>query len=113
MEDGGGGIILVVQLAICILMVVASWKVFEKAGQPGWACLIPFYNAYIFLVIAGKPGWWLLLLLVPLVNIIFGVIACIAFAKKFGKDTLYGIGLALLGIVFFPLLAWGDAEYSA
>lgn len=115
MEDGGSGgiIVLLFQLAIIILVLVANWKVFEKAGQPGWACLVPFYNIYIFLVIAGKPAWWLVLLLIPLVNIIFALITCIAFAKKFGKDALFGIGLALLGIVFFPILAWGDAEYAA
>lgn len=113
MENGGGGtLVTLFYLAVCVLMIVASWKVFEKAGQPGWASLIPFYNIYIFLVIAGKPAWWLLLLLIPLVNIIFGVLACIALAQKFGKDALFGIGLALLGVVFFPILAWGDARYS-
>lgn len=113
MEDGGGGgiVVLVVYLAIMIVLVVANWKIFEKAGQPGWACLVPFYNIYIFLVIAGKPAWWILLFCVPLVNIIFGVMACIAFAQKFGKDALFGVGIALLGIVFLPILAWGDAEY--
>ncbi len=113
MEDGGGGIVLLFQLAICVLMIVASWKVFEKAGKPGWACLIPFYNLYVFLVIAGKPGWWLVLFLIPLVNIIFAVLASIALAKKFGKDALFGVGVAILGIVFLPILAWGDAEYTA
>ncbi len=116
MEDGSGGsgiVVLLFQLAIIIVMIMATWKVFDKAGQPGWACLVPFYNIYIFLVIAEKPAWWILLMLIPLVNIIFGVIACIAFAKKFGKDALFGIGIALLGIVFLPILAWGDAEYSA
>ncbi|MBU0681418.1 MAG: signal peptidase I [Proteobacteria bacterium] len=115
MDDGSGGSIIgtLIYLALVILVIVATWKVFEKAGQPGWACLIPFYNIYIFLVIAGKPAWWLVLLLIPVVNIIFAVIACIAFAKKFGKDALFGVGLVLLGIVFFPILAWGDATYSA
>jgi hypothetical protein len=115
MEDGSGGSTLgtLFYLAIVIVMIVANWKVFEKAGQPGWACLIPFYNIYIFLVIAGKPAWWLVLLLIPVVNIIFAVIACIAVAKKFGKDALFGVGLVLLGFVFFPILAWGDATYSA
>ncbi|MDA3786720.1 MAG: DUF5684 domain-containing protein [Deltaproteobacteria bacterium] len=111
MEGSNDGLVLLLQLAMTLVMMAATWKIFEKAGQPGWAALIPFYNIYIMLVIAGKPGWWLLLLLIPLVNIIFGVLTTISLARKFGKDAFFGVGLALLGIVFFPILAWGDARY--
>lgn len=95
-----------------VLVLVSMWKVFSKAGQPGWAIIIPIYNAYIFLKIAGKPGWWLLLFLIPLVNIIVGIIATIAFAERFGKGVGFALGMIFLSIIFYPLLAFGDAEYS-
>ena len=99
-------------LAVWVFIIASLWKVFTKAGQPGWACLIPIYNIYIMCKIAGKPGWWLLLMLIPFVNFIIAIMLCIAIAEKFGKGTGFGIGLALLGIIFFPILAFGDARYQ-
>lgn len=106
------GAFLIVPLGIGLLVLVAMWKVFTKAGQPGWACLIPIYNAYVFLKIAGKPGWWLLLLLIPLVNIIIWIVALIAFAQKFGKGGGFVAGLIFLPFIFYPILAFGDAQYN-
>lgn len=108
---GGGGLVLIVELAIALLMLIATWKVFTKAGKPGWAVIIPFYNAYVFLKIAGKPGWWLILLLVPLLNVIFGIIATVAFARNFGKGVGFVLGLIFLPFIFYPILAFGDATY--
>lgn len=105
------GIITVVWLAFVILMIAAMWKVFEKAGEPGWAAIVPIYNLYILLKIAGKPGWWVLLFLIPFVNIIVAIIALIAVAHRFNKGTGFGLGLTFLGVIFFPILAWGDASY--
>ena len=102
----------VIQLAIVVLMLASMWKVFAKAGQPGWASLIPIYNAYVFLKIAGKPGWWLLLMFVPLVNLVVGILALIAFANRFGKSGGYVLGLIFLPIIFYPMLAFGDAQYQ-
>src|SRR4030095_12401751 len=90
----------------------AMWKVFTKAGQPGWASLIPIYNLYIWCKIVGRPGWWIILLLIPFVNIIVGIILCIDMAKSFGKGVGFGIGLALLGIIFWPILGFGSAQYQ-
>jgi hypothetical protein len=101
----------VISLAIMVLLFYSMWKVFVKAGQPGWAAIVPIYNAIIMLRIAGKPDWWVILFLVPLVNIVIAIIAYMAFAEKFGKSAGFGIGLALLGIVFFPILAFSDAKY--
>jgi hypothetical protein len=101
-------------IAWCIFIIfeIASWwKVFEKAGKPGWASLIPIYNAIVILQIAGRPWWWILLYLIPLVNIVIGVIVMIDFAKSFGKGVGFAIGIMLLGFIFIPILAWGDAEY--
>jgi hypothetical protein len=103
---------MIVGLLIALLLIVAMWKVFTKAGQPGWASLIPIYNLYIWCKIVGRPGWWIILLLIPFVNIIVGIILCIDMAKSFGKGVGFGIGLALLGIIFWPILGFGSAQYQ-
>lgn len=103
---------VLIYFAVIILLIASFWRVYEKAGHPGWASLIPFYNIYIMLKIAGKPGWWLLLLFIPIVNIIVLIIVNIEIAKAFGKDTGYGVGLAILGFIFYPMLAFGDAQYQ-
>lgn len=99
-------------LAVLVFVLVSMWKVFTKAGQPGWAVLIPIYNLYVLIKIAGKPGWWLILYIIPLVNIVISVIVCIGIAERFGKGAGFGIGLWLLGIIFYPILAFGSATYS-
>jgi hypothetical protein len=99
------------EIALIVLLIVAFWKFFEKAGQPGWAAIIPIYNAYILCKIGGKPGWWVILLCIPLVNVIFGIWLANMISKSFGKDEGFTVGLVLLGIVFYPILAFGDAKY--
>ena len=111
MDDFGGVLVILIMLAFALFMIVSYWKVFEKAGQPGWGVLIPIYNILLLLKIAGRPGWWILLYLIPLVNIVIGIIVCIDIAKNFGKDAGFGIGLAFLGIIFYPILAFGSAQY--
>ncbi len=98
------------QLAVVIVSIAGAWKVFEKAGEPGWKILIPFYNAYIALKIAGRPGWWLVFAFIPLVNLILLVIP-FDFAKKFGKGIGYGFGLLFLPFIFYPILGFGNARY--
>jgi Family of unknown function (DUF5684) len=99
-------------LLIALLLIVAMWKVFTKAGQPGWASIIPIYNLYIWCKIVGRPWWWILLMLIPFVNFVICIILCIDLAKSFGKGVGFGIGLALLGIIFFPILGFGSAQYQ-
>lgn len=92
--------------------IYVGWKVFTKAGQPGWAVLVPFYNIYILLKIAGRPGWWILLFFVPLANIAVGIILALDMAKSFGKDTVFAVfGLLLFPYVGYPMLALGSAQY--
>ncbi len=98
--------------AFVILMVAAMWKVFTKAGQPGWAALIPIVNVYFLCKVAGRPGWWLILMLIPLVNFIILIILDIDVAKNFGKGAGFGIGLLLLPFIFFPILGFGSAQYQ-
>jgi len=104
--------ILLVLGALSLFIIIAMWIVFAKAGQAGWKSLVPIYNIYILYVIAGVPGWWLILLLIPLVGLVFYLLAMLALAKKFGKGTLFGIGLLILPIIFYPLLAFGGARYE-
>ncbi len=113
-EDGGASIVSILfGLAFVVLILVSMWKVFTKAGQPGWACIVPIYNYYVLCKIGGKPGWWLILFLIPFVNFVVMILVCIAIAKAFGKGALFGIGLLLLSFIFFPILAFGDATYTA
>jgi hypothetical protein len=99
-------------LLVALVIIVAMWKVFTKAGQPGWASIIPIYNLYIWCKIVGRPWWWILLMLIPFVNFIICIILCIDLAKSFGKGVGFGLGLALLGIIFFPILGFGSAQYQ-
>ncbi len=101
-----------VQLIIVVLIIASLWKVFDKAGQPGWAAIIPIYNCYIMLKVASKPGWWLILMFIPLVNLVIGFIVCLAVAEKFGKGAGFAVGLFFLGFIFLPILAFSDAAYS-
>lgn len=105
-------IIGVVYLAIVLATIAGVWKSFAKAGQPGWAALVPFYNTYVLLQIAGRPGWWLILLFVPLVGLVVAIITLLDLAKKFGKGAGFGLGLCFLPFVFWPLLGFGDAKYE-
>ena len=107
-----GPVALIVELLFAILVIVAMWKVFTKADRPGWAAIIPIYNMYVWCKIVGRPGWWVILMLIPLVNIIVAIILCIDLAKSFGKGAGFGIGIALLGIIFLPILGFGSAQYK-
>jgi hypothetical protein len=105
-------IVTLIYLALAVLMIVAYWKLFVKAGQPGWAIFIPIYNVIVMLKIIGRPWWWILLFLVPLVNFVIAIIVSIDLAKAFGKEVGFGIGIFLLGFIFIPILAFGDAQYK-
>jgi uncharacterized protein DUF5684 len=107
-----GPLFWIFYLAFTILMIAAWWKIFTKAGQPGWACIIPIYNLYVWCKIVGRPWWWILLMLIPFVNFIILIILIIDLAKSFGKGVGFGIGLIVLGVIFFPILGFGSAQYQ-
>lgn len=109
---GVGMVALVLYLALLVLMIAALWKVFTKAGEPGWAAIVPFYNVIVWLKIAGRPAWWIVLMLIPFVNVVVAIIASIDFAKAFGKGAGFGLGLAFLPFIFYPILAWGSTSYA-
>ena len=103
--------ILLIAVALAIISIAGHWRIFTKAGQPGWAALIPVYHYYVMLKVAGKPGWWLLLFLVPLVNLVVIVLMLVGLAKNFGRDAGFAIGLVLFPYIFFPVLGFGSAQY--
>lgn len=106
-----GGLFMMFWLAIVVVMIAAIWKVFTKAGQPGWAAIVPIYNVIVLLKIVGRPTWWVVLLLIPLVNFVVGILLCIDLAKSFGQGTGFGIGLLLLAPIFYLILGFGGARY--
>jgi hypothetical protein len=113
-EDGGGiaglfGSLL--YFAFIVVLIAAMWKIFTKAGKPGWAAIVPIYNTIVLLQIIGRPLWWIVLLFIPIANLIVLVIAMIDLAKSFGKGMGFAVGLILLSPVFVPLLGFGDARY--
>jgi hypothetical protein len=103
----------IIALALVVLIIASFWTVFTKAGQPGWAAIVPIYNLYILLKIAGRPGWWLVLYIIPGVSLVIAIIVAIDVAKAFGKGAGFGVGLALLAPIFYPMLAFGDAQYQS
>ena len=105
------GALLICVLGFLVVMIVSMWKVFAKAGQPGWAAIVPIYNAIVMLQIIGRPLWWIVLFIIPVVNIVFGIICYVDLAKSFGKGAGFACGLMFLGFIFFPILAFGDARY--
>jgi hypothetical protein len=112
-ESGAPGLLVwIVVIALVVLVVAGMWRTFEKAGEPGWAALVPFYNMFVLVKIARKPLWWFFLLLVPIVNIIFWIIVYVAIARNFGKGVGFALGLFLLGPIFYPILGFGDAQYQ-
>ncbi len=113
--SGGGaafGVLMLVYLAVFIIAVIALWKVFVKAGQPGWGAIIPIYNIYLLLKVAGRPGWWLLLMLIPFVNFVISIVVSVDIAKRFGQSALFGvIALWFFSIIGYLILGFGDAKY--
>ena len=110
-SGGGSPAGMIVGLLVAVILIVAMWKVFTKAGQPGWASLIPIYNIFVWTQIVGRPWWWVILMFIPFVNFIIGIILCIDLAKSFGKGVGFGLGLIFLAIIFFPILGFGAAQY--
>ena len=102
----------IIWCVVIIIQIAAMWKVYVKAGKPGWAAIVPIYNIIVLLDIAGKPWWWLLLLLIPFVNIVVAIIVYISLARNFAKGVGFALGLIFLSFIFFPILAWGDAQYQ-
>lgn len=94
-----------------VLLVTGAWYMFEKAGKPGWAILVPIYNIIVMLEIAEKPIWWIAMFIIPIANIVFLIMMLDSISKKFGKDSGFTVGLVFLRQIFFAILGYGDAVY--
>lgn len=97
----------ILSMALSILMIVSLWKIFKKAGKPGWASIVPIYNIYIMCEIAEKEWWYVLLSCVPFANIYAMIVLYNGMAKRFGKSGGFVAGMILLPVIFFPMLAFG------
>ncbi len=112
-------ILVIIYIAIIALEIAALWKVFVKAGQPGWAAIIPIYNLYVLLKVIGRPPWWLALffvgVIVPFVGwillVVIGIIVAIDLAKSFAKSSGFAVGLFFLSFIFVPILGFGESQY--
>jgi len=110
-NDGVGAIGMLIWLAIVIFLIAAVWKVFVKAGKPGWAAIIPIYNTIVLLEIVGRPWWWILLMLIPVVGLVIYILVMVELAAVFGKGGGFAVGLIFLGFIFYPILGFGSATY--
>jgi len=106
------GTFMFAYLAIIIIVLIAQWQIFQKANQPGWACIIPIYNIIVLLRIVGKPWWWFLLMFIPIVNIVLGIWVLNLLSKSFGKEEGFTVGLIFLPFIFYPILGFGNATYK-
>ena len=108
----GAGIFFLIYIGIIIICIAGMWSMFSKAGEPGWASIVPIVNIYFLCKIAGKPGWWVILFFIPIVNIVITILVSLGIAENFGKSALFGIMAWLFPFVCYPMLGFGDAEYQ-
>ena len=108
----GAVLFFLIYIAVIVLVIAGVWKMFVKAGEPGWAAIIPIYNYIVMLKIIGRPIWWIILFFIPFVNIVVYIICAIDLAKAYGKGTGFGIGIIFLSFIFLPILGFGDAQYQ-
>lgn len=98
-------------LAVLLLFWIGLWKVFAKAGKPGWAAIIPIYREIMFTEIVGRPTWWAFIYIIPCTAFIAHIILSIDLARSFGKPTGFSVGLILFPFIFYPILGFGSAQY--
>ncbi len=108
----GSGIYSIIVLAVAVIILIAQWKIFVKAGKPGWGAIVPFYNMYCLFEMTFGNGWLFLLTFVPCVNMIMLIIMWIKLAQAFGKGVGFGIGILFFPVIFLAILGFGDAQYT-
>lgn len=109
--DTGGMLGFIVSILVLAIVIAGLWKAFEKADEPGWAAIVPLYNLWVMIRISDNDWWWFLLFLIPIVQIIALIKISVDVSEQFGQGLLFGIGLWLVPIVFWPLLGFGGYEY--
>ncbi len=103
----------IIYIALCVFGLIGLALTYSKAGKPSWGAFIPIYNVVLLLRIARRPLWWIILLMIPLVNVVVFIVISIDIAKAFGKGIGFGWGLACLGFIFYPILGFGDSSFGA
>lgn len=115
MTQSGNGIdtaiVTVLYVVLIAILIASMWRVYTKAGKPGWAAVIPFYNFIVELEIIGRPVWWLVLMFIPFVNVVVAVIIANDLSKSFGRGFGTTALLVILPFIGYPILAWGSATY--
>jgi hypothetical protein len=106
------GILAVVYVAVVVFEIAALWQVFVKAGEAGWKAIIPIWNLLILLKVVGRHRWWIILFIIPIVNVIVWLIVAIDLAKSYGKGVGFGLGLFFFQFIFVPILGFGSAHYA-
>lgn len=99
------------EFIIAVIIIIAVWKIFTKAGEPGWNALIPFYNIYKLFKISMGNGWFFLMLFIPIANVVAAFLLAYNLARAFGKSTGFAVGLFLLQPVFMMILGYSNAQY--
>jgi hypothetical protein len=99
-------------LLVAVAIIAGMWKLFEKAGKPGWAAVVPIYNIIVLLEIVGRPLWFVVLFFIPCANFVAMVMVSMDVARKFGQGVGYAVGLIVLPFIFYPMLGFGDARYN-
>jgi hypothetical protein len=110
-SSGLSAVLIVVYVAVLVLELAAFWRIYTKAGQPGWAVIIPFYNEWVMLKIVGRPPWWLILFFIPFVNLIVAIVVLHDLSKSFGHGGGFTVGLLFLPFIFGPILGFGSDRY--
>jgi hypothetical protein len=110
-QDAPPLIFFIIVIGLLIFLMASLWIIYTKAGKPGWAAIVPIYNIIVLLEITGRPWWWIFMFFIPIANIVFQIMTYNSLSRSFGKDEGFTVGLVLLGFVFFPILAFGDARY--
>ena len=111
MNSEMASVTLILSLGLAVLMIISQWKLFTKAGEPGWAAIVPLYNTYVLFKISWGNGWFFLLLLIPIVNLVILIITYVKLASVFGKSGGFAVGLIFLNLIFSVILAFGNAQY--
>jgi hypothetical protein len=109
---GLGIVFWIFYFALIIFFIIVYWKIYVKAGKPGWGCIVLIYDFILKLQIACRPIWWIFLMLIPVVNIVIAIIILFDIAKAFGKSSGFAIGMLFIPIIFFPILAFDSSEYT-
>lgn len=103
--------VVLIVLAVSILMIIAMWRIFTKAGKPGWASLVPIYNMVVMMQIVGRPEWQVVLMFLPFAHIYISIVLPLDLAKSFGKTTGFGVLMIFFPAIMNPILAFGSSRY--